>query len=72
MGTHSSGQHAKGGEGYSVQQRPKPRPAAAAAITAQQSSASQKQRPQLQAMPKIILNLSCLRALTCAANMGDW
>ena len=26
MGTHSSGQHAKGGEGYSVQQRPKPRP----------------------------------------------
>ena len=72
MGTHSSGQHAKGGEGYAVQISTKPRPAAAAAITAQQSSASQKQRPPLHSKPKIILRFSCLRALTCAANMGDW
>ena len=28
--------------------------------------------PPLHSKPKIILRLSCLRALTCAANMGDW
>ena len=72
MGTHGSGQHAEKGGGYSVHISPKPRPTAAAAITTQPISASQKQRPQLQSKPKIILNFSCLRALTCAANMGDW
>ena len=71
-GTHGSGQHAKGGEGYAVQISTKPRPAAAAATSTQQRSASQKPRPPIQTNPKIILSFSCLRALTCAANMGDW
>ena len=72
MGTHSSRQHAKEGGGSAVHISPYARPATAAAITTQPISASQKQRHQLHSKPKIILNLSCLRALTCAANMGDW
>ena len=62
MGTLSSRQHPKGGGGSSVQNRPNTRPAAAAAISTQQRSASQKPRHQLRSKPKIILNLSCLRA----------
>ena len=42
------------------------------AISNQPRSASQRPRPKIQTKPKIILNWSCLRALTCAANMGDW
>ena len=72
MGTHGSGQHAEKGGGYSVHISPYARPATAAAITTQPISASQNQRHQLHSKPKIILNLSCLRALTCAANIGDW
>ena len=72
MGTHGSGQHAEKGGGYSVHISPYAQPTAAAATSTQQRSASQKPRPQLQSNPKIILNFSCLRALTCAANMGDW
>ena len=61
----------KGGEGSSVQKSPKARPAAAAAISTYPRSASQRPRPRIQTMPKMILNLSCLRTLTYAANMGD-
>jgi hypothetical protein len=51
---------------------PKTRPATAAAISTHPRSAYQKPRPPIQSKLKIILKLSCLRALTCAANMGDW
>ena len=47
-GGHSSRQHATGGEGSSVQNRPKARPAAAAATSTQPRSASQRPRPQIQ------------------------
>ena len=65
-GTHSSRQHATGGEGSSVQNRPEARPAATATTSTQPRSASKRPRPQIQTKPKVILKLSCLRALTPA------
>jgi hypothetical protein len=62
MGTHGSGQHAKGGGGSSVHISQNARPATAAAIRTHPRSASQRPRHQIQSKPKIILNLSCLRS----------